>query len=304
VPGDADVVVLPGPRQEFAVEELRALDAFLARGGAVLCLLDETTPNSLGAWLERYNVRAAGDVMVSASRANEQLRLDPLTQVVVEYPSHDITRGLDGMATLFPRAQSLRPVADARVGVEAHTLIRSDVRSWSERDPAELAEGRLEFVEGEDEIGPLPLAVVLEVDREAYFDLRRLSEVGIDPGEVFSEDPAVAALQQVHREGRGTLPPSIFQEGRTSRLVVVGDVDFAANAALNLYGNRDFLLNTLSWLARERTLVAPRARGTFTEPVLLTAAQKDLLGWGCAVAWPLVAGLVCVGIVWRRRRNN
>ena len=43
--------------------------------------------------------------------------------------------------------------------------------------------------------------------------------------------------------------------------MLVGDSDFAANEFVNLSGNRDFFLNTLSWLAEEENLIAVRPEG-------------------------------------------
>lgn len=39
---------------------------------------------------------------------------------------------------------------------------------------------------------------------------------------------------------------------KSAKLVVFGDVDFASNAYLNLSGNSDLFLNTVSWLAEEQ----------------------------------------------------
>ena len=42
--------------------------------------------------------------------------------------------------------------------------------------------------------------------------------------------------------------------------MLLGDSDFAGNEFVNLLGNRDFFLNTLSWLAEEENLIAVRPR--------------------------------------------
>ena len=41
------------------------------------------------------------------------------------------------------------------------------------------------------------------------------------------------------------------RKGAKARIVLLGDSDFAGNEFVNLSGNRDFFLNTLSWLAEE-----------------------------------------------------
>ncbi len=304
VPADAQIVVIAAPKLEFAAHELAALHAFVARGGAVLALLDPDpgTPVSMMEWVSRYNVTPGDDFLITASRANASLRVDERVMVLFEYPEHEITRGLPGMATFFPLAQSLMPRAEALAGIEAHTILRSDERSWAEHDIESVAEGEVTFDEQTDTRGPLPFGVALEVHRDEYFDELKLDALGLDSSEILRQNEMLAAMHQAREQNQPQLPPSVFSTENTSRLVVVGDSDFAAKANLNLYGNRDLLLNMLGWLAREQVLIAPRARETFSEPLVLSKQSRDLLGWSCAVVWPLLGGLIAVTVVVRRRR--
>lgn len=302
VPADARIVVIAAPKIEFAGQELEALHAFVARGGAVLALLDPGSPLSISDWTARYNVVPGDDFLVTASRANADLRVDERVMVLFEYGDHEITKGLTGMATFFPFAQSLMPRAEGLVGVEARTFLRSDPRSWAERDAASVAEGEIRFDEGVDRPGPLPFGVALEVTRADYFDDLKLEELDLEPDDLIDQNATLSTLRNLQTAAEPTLPPSIFNQETTSRLVIVGDADFASNADLNLYGNRDLLLNIMGWLAREQVLIAPRARADFSEPLMLDRDRRNLLGWGCAVAWPLLAGLIAAAVVVRRRR--
>ena len=45
-----------------------------------------------------------------------------------------------------------------------------------------------------------------------------------------------------------------------TRLVVVGDSDFAANAYLGTGGNRDMFLNIVNWLAQQENMISVRPR--------------------------------------------
>ena len=45
-----------------------------------------------------------------------------------------------------------------------------------------------------------------------------------------------------------------------TRLVAIGDSDFASNGALGVSGNRDLFLNTINWLAQQENLIAIRPR--------------------------------------------
>ena len=126
-----------------------------------------------------------------------------------------------------------------------------------------------------------------------------------DPAEQFSGkptyDPAV--------DHRGPLAFGValqiaHDEHEPGRLVVVGNSEFASNANLALYGNRDLLLNMVGWLAREEPLVELRGRELLSQPVVLTTLEKQLVGWGTVVLWPFLVGTAAlVGVLRHRRRH-
>jgi ABC-type uncharacterized transport system involved in gliding motility auxiliary subunit len=60
-----------------------------------------------------------------------------------------------------------------------------------------------------------------------------------------------------------------------ARIVVYGTSTFASNQFLNLQGNRDLFLNTVSWLAEQEDQISIRPKETKSTPVFLTAQQ----GW-------------------------
>jgi ABC-type uncharacterized transport system involved in gliding motility auxiliary subunit len=90
---------------------------------------------------------------------------------------------------------------------------------------------------------------------------------------------------------------------RPGRLVVIGNSEFLNNATINQHANRDLLLNTIGWLAREEALIQVRGRDPLSQPVVLTAAQKEVYGWGAVLGWPLLIGSLALGNMLRRRRE-
>ncbi len=69
------------------------------------------------------------------------------------------------------------------------------------------------------------------------------------------------------RDRRGPLPVMVAASlkprakgGEAGRLVVIGDADFAADGYLAELGNRDLVLNSISWLTDEEALIARRPR--------------------------------------------
>jgi ABC-type uncharacterized transport system involved in gliding motility auxiliary subunit len=58
-----------------------------------------------------------------------------------------------------------------------------------------------------------------------------------------------------------------------SRIVTIGDSDFAANSALGVQGNLDLFLNTVNWLAQQEDLIAIRPREPQDRRLTLNADQ-------------------------------
>jgi len=92
------------------------------------------------------------------------------------------------------------------------------------------------------------------------------------------------------------------EKNRPGRLAVIGNSEFLSNANVMLYGNRDLLLNAIGWLAREEALINIRGRDPLSQPVVLSAQMKDLVGWAAVLGWPLLVGLLAVGLRLRHRR--
>ncbi len=303
VPGDASVVVVAAPREELGVAEVASLHAFTASGGAVLMMLDPGSPSSLDAWAEVYNVRLDNTFVVSTDEATRRLTGDRRVVAVLDYPRHDITRGLPGMAAILPFPQPLSPLHDGIVGVETRTFVSVGSDAWAETDPLEVRDNAMAFDEAADRAGPLSLAVALEIDHVSFYDEARISALASGDAPSVGASIFAETLRQVaeSRAARG-LEPSVFSRGGSSRIVVMGDSDFAANAQVRMYGNGDLLLNTVGWLAREQALIQLRARSGPGQPLLLEEGQAGRI-WSAAVVWALAVGLLAtVRIVLRRRR--
>ena len=86
-----------------------------------------------------------------------------------------------------------------------------------------------------------------------------------------------------------------------TRVVVIGDSDFAANGGLGIQGNRDLFMNTLGWLSQQENLISIRPKEADDRRITLTAVQQQ---WITITSLLLIPGLVFgSGIYtwWRRR---
>jgi ABC-type uncharacterized transport system involved in gliding motility auxiliary subunit len=87
-------------------------------------------------------------------------------------------------------------------------------------------------------------------------------------------------------------------------LVVFGDSDFVTNAHLLNAGNRDMVLNTISYLAQEPDLISIRATRDPSEPMFLNYTQNQLRIWLPVVVFPLVFLILGIWIIVARRRSR
>jgi ABC-type uncharacterized transport system involved in gliding motility auxiliary subunit len=104
-------------------------------------------------------------------------------------------------------------------------------------------------------------------------------------------------------DARGPLTVAAVASADKARLVVFGTSLIATNQFFNIQGNRDLLLNTVSWLAEEEDQISIRPKDTKRTPVMLSAQQGQLVFLLPVVVIPglaLVAGVV----VFAKRRAH
>jgi ABC-type uncharacterized transport system involved in gliding motility auxiliary subunit len=90
---------------------------------------------------------------------------------------------------------------------------------------------------------------------------------------------------------------------------VIGDADFASNGYLDLLGNRDLFLNSVSWLTDEEALIARRPKEIAEiarplSPLVVTERQAHMLFLLTVVVQPGLVLALGAGIVVMRRRRG
>jgi ABC-type uncharacterized transport system involved in gliding motility auxiliary subunit len=276
VPADATVVVIAGPQTDFLAPEMDALKRYVARGGKVLAMIDPPEAGgadlvNLRAFLKEWAIELGDDVVVDASGMGQLFGGDASVPVAASYPAHPISEGFRVM-TAFPLARSVRPTEGGAGGRTAQPLVETSPQSWAETNLKSLAAGKVEFNGDQgDRQGPIALGAAVSAPA--------------------AEAPAQPA-------GGNASPDAPKPE---SRIVAVGDSDFAANNAIGIQGNQDFFLNSVNWLAQQENLIAIRPRDAQDRRITLTADQQQRI---MLLSLLIIPGLVFAGGVytwWRRR---
>lgn len=276
VPDGATAVVVAGPVTDFFPGEIDALKKYLARGGTLFAMVDpgEKTgqallPNLTGL-LKEWGITVDDDIVVDASGVGQMFGAGPTVPVAASYPAHAITERFNLM-TAYPLARSLTTAT-----VEGRTpqaIIETSDRSWAEQDIASLSAGQdvtLDAAKG-DRQGPITLAAAVSA-----------------PATDAPAAPAPAAGEQA--------PPKA-----ETRIVVMGDSDFAANYGLGIQGNRDLFLNTLGWLSQQEGLIAVRPKAPEDRRLTMTADQVNQVAILSIFLIPAAIFGLGVYTWWRRR---
>ena len=99
------------------------------------------------------------------------------------------------------------------------------------------------------------------------------------------------------QDARGPLPVAAVATKGKARIVAYGTSNLASNQFINLQGNRDFFLNTVSWLAEEEDQISIRPKDARQAPVFLNAQQGQAVFLLPVVVLPalvLTGGVIAV----------
>lgn len=285
VPADASMLVIAGPKTDFLPAEIEALRRYLAKGGKAMFLLDPPNPGeadtltNLAALVKEWGITVGADIVLDASGVGQVVGAGPEMPVAAKYGTHPITDRFEVM-TAFPLARSMAAVEGGADGKVAQAIVETSAQSWAEADLKSLAGGdRVAFnADQGDRMGPIALGAAVSAPA---------TDAPAKPAE-----PAPAA------DGAKPAEPERKPE---TRVVAIGDSDFAANGYLGFQGNSDFFMNAINWLAQQENLIAVRPREPEDRRLSMTAAQQRSV---MLLSIFIIPGLVLAGGVytwWRRR---
>jgi ABC-type uncharacterized transport system involved in gliding motility auxiliary subunit len=274
VPDDAALVIVAGPRTDFFPPEIEALKKYLEKSGKLLLEIDppdkpDSAPlTNLIALAHDWGMDVGNDVVVDVSGMGRLIGTDASVPVAANYPSHPITQRFTFL-TAFPLARSVSPVTGGVNGHTAQAFVESSPRSWAETDiKSLLTSGKVALDEDKgDKKGPIAIASAVSAS----------STAAPKPGE-----PADAPKPE-------------------TRVVVIGDSDFAATAGLGIQGNRDLFMNIVGWLSQQENLISIRPKDADDRRITVTATQQANIMWLSLLIIPAAIFGTGVYTWWRRR---
>ena len=276
VPADATVLIVAGPTADFLAPEIDMLKAYLAKGGKLFVMLDPPDrpdapePTNLIALVKEWGIEPGNNVVVDASGVGQMIGTGPEVPIAAKYNPHPITDRFN-LITAYALARSVKAMEGGANNRFAQNLVETSPSSWAETNIKELlTTGRVQ----------------------------RETDQGDIPGPVTLGAAVSAAVQAPADASKPDAPDAPKPE---SRMVVMGDSDFASNRWLGISGNRDLFLNTINWLAQQENLISIRPKDPEDRRITLSADQDRRIFWLTVIIIPGLILLAGVQSWWRRR---
>ena len=264
------VLIVAGPQTPLLEPEVKAIDAYLDNGGKALFMIDPFIKTGLDRVIAKFGIVMEDDMVIDPA---SHFWADPSTPAVSDYNPHEITSKLP--QTFFPGARSLSPTAAPVPGVSVRQLVNTSKKSFSNSDRT-----KVEFVEGKNRGGPLTI----------------MATSRINPQTVESAETVMRRLR-----GEQVADAKPVAERKESRIVVVGDSDFATNSFYHLVGNGTLFMNAVNFLAARDNLIGLKPRTYDLPLVIMTNTQMKGTFVLSIILIPLLMAALGVAVWWRRK---
>ena len=277
IPENATVLVLAGPKTDLLEGEAALIRQYLsARNGKLLVLLDppedfkKPAPlPQIEAIVKEWGINATPSVVVDVSGLT---KIATIPVAAPPYPEQAITSRFQ-LITMYPVARAVVPLMGAPADRTAQSFVQTAQRTWAETNLASLdpPDNLSPDPDKGDITGPVSIAAAVAV-------------------------PAKTDPSAQKKEGEEQRPPE-------TRVAVIGDSDFVANAYLGIEGNRDLFLNTVNWLAQQESLISIRPKEPSDRRLTMTANHVMGVLWMSLVIVPALVIGAGVFTWWRRRER-
>lgn len=264
------VLIVAGPQAPLLEPELKAIDAYLDNGGKAMFLIDPFIKSGLDRVIAKFGIVLEDDMVIDPA---SHFWADPSTPAVSDYNPHEITSKLP--QTFFPGARTLSPTAQPVPGVTVRQLVNTSKRSFSNGDRS-----KVEFVEGKNRGGPLTIMATARVNPQVV-------------------ESAETLMRRLRGEEVEAAKPVV--ERKESRIVVVGDSDFATNSFYHLVGNGTLFMNAVNFLSARDNLIGLKPRTYDLPLVIMTNTQMKGTFVLSIILIPLLMAALGVAVWWRRK---
>ncbi|MCX8093703.1 MAG: GldG family protein [Candidatus Goldbacteria bacterium] len=263
VPDDCSILFIAGIQSDLFDREIKVLQNYIKRGGKIIISYAPmvNAPN-LTNLLKSIGVVVHNDIVVD--KLGTMFGGDVLMPIISTFDQHEITKGFR-VALFFPMCRTFA-FNDNITGVSSNSLAKTNTTSWGETDLAGIKKGIAKFDSGVDLQSPLIVAGIVNINNETFKP---------------DWDTTTKMTQ--------------------TKVAVLGSAEFINNTFLSASGNKDFILNTISYLAEEGDMISIRPKDRSFEPVFMSKIAGRMLFLIPTVLLPLIILGIGVMVFIKRR---
>lgn len=300
-----DLAIVAKPDSAFELKDQVILDQFIMNGGKVMWLIDpiltdldslsvnQTTmgvTNELGLYdqLFQYGARFNRNLVIDIQCAPIALDAGPMGDqrnmqlfnwyfAPISIPhgtSHPITTNLDPIH--FDFVSSVDTVG-GNLEIEKTVLLKSSERSREYKAPVRISSSVVDLLPEyfeENNIPEQPLAIMLEGSFNSAFTYRLPDTLKNDAEFAFRAQSARTAQVMI---GDGDVIRNHVKNGPNGPMILPLGYDRYAGRVV--YDNKEFILNTVSYLLDDHASISVRSRAIALRPLQTDRIRKERLGW-------------------------
>ncbi len=306
IPPDAEVLMVSSGERELLAGEINTIKQYLERGGNLMVMYNALTPPSVESILKEWGVAFDNRLVVDSSGAGEMLGFGPSISIITEYGQHPITKDFNNGLTIFPWARPI--ITEEKEKITTTPLLITNNQSWGESN---LEGETVEFDPTKDLQGPLNIGVALSRENEIT------ANNSPSPPPVENNSNQTTENESSPMTGETGLPipprmktpsPSVTtnnqrQASPETRVVVIGNSNFATDGWFSQQLNGDFFLNSIAWLANEDAQnLSIRPKEAVNRRLNLSPLQANLISWLALLIIPLLGVLSAIATWWLRNK--
>lgn len=157
IPKEKGVLIIAGPRNDFAPNEIALIKQWSDSGRSILFMLDPGDYPELEKFAKDFGILYNNDRLLDP--VSQQLGFDPLVAAVAEYGNHPVVEDIRA-ATFFPVARSIEIEKETKNKIVS--VAKTAIQSFGETDFDSIANGKPVFDENSDNPGPLTVVAAVE----------------------------------------------------------------------------------------------------------------------------------------------
>ncbi|MBW2062158.1 MAG: GldG family protein [Deltaproteobacteria bacterium] len=285
VPADCAVLVIAGPKNALPSAETGAILKFLKENGKVLLLVDPNPPVEVNEILAAWGIKIGQGHIVDKAA---YVRPDKTTPAVFRdrYPPIIVTAGLD--TTYFPEA----------VPVTLTSELKRVLNSMKKEGKAE--EEKAKWPLAPAQYGNLIVLPAILTTESSWLETNvkdQRYDKDVDTKGPLALGTLLIASSPLSEEA----PEKVREEEKLTRIVIIGDSDFASNQHIQNGGNGDLFLNSVNWLAEEEHLISIRPKPYTFRRLVISEDASRFIRFSSIGLLPL-ALIILGGIIWFRKR--